>query len=120
MGHSGSSAKGGAAGSGAKGWGDVVKAGLNPLADFTGVKDPLVGAFGKTMQKYSPNDEMTSTYDSRVKEYDNKVKEQNAAVWEASAAKTKAKADTKTKDAAALVRDRRGPTKNTSLLGEDE
>lgn len=71
MGHSGSSAKGGSEGSGAKGWGDALKATLNPLADFTGQKDPfLEGAF-KMAQKGSSSGsaggDMLSTYDSRAK-----------------------------------------------------
>ncbi len=111
MGHSGSSAKGGAAGSGGKGWGDAVKAGLNPIADFTGVKDPLVGSFGKTMQKYSPNDNMTSTYDSRAKEYAD-----NAQKWE----DTKARASEPKAQTPLAKPQTRGRVVPTSLLTEDE
>jgi len=109
MGHSGSSAKGGAQGSGGKGWGDVVQAGLNPLADFTGVKDPFLDVAAKHHQKFSPNDAMTSTYDSRAKEYADNTKK-----WEA----TKAKAAPQKAAPKPQERGRAVPT--TSLLTEDD
>lgn len=106
---------------GAKGWGDVLKATMNPLADFTGQKDPFLDMAFKGAQKAtksgSVGSDMLSTYESRAKDYKKNydkhrltpVDQLNRPSRDQAVREARAKAKMKTK----------GPAGFT-LLGEDE